>query len=63
MRACASNLTTRRHSEMKEGVGSGERAPMLVLLLLECVGKVLSCMVCCILQIGPGARVNDGDVE
>ena len=31
---------------------------MLVLLPLDCVGEVFSCMACCILQIGAGARVN-----
>ena len=55
------SLATRRHSERKEGVGSWERALMLVLLPLDCVGEVFSCMACCILQIGAGARVyGDG---
>ena len=57
------NLTTRRHSERKEGVGSGERALILDFQSLDCVGEVFSCMACCILQIGAGARVTDGHVE
>ena len=36
------NLTTRRHSERKEGVDSGERAVILVFLPLDCVGEVFS---------------------
>ena len=57
------NLTTRRHSEIKDGVGSGERAPILVFFPLDCVGEVFSCMACCILQIGDGARVDDSKFE
>ena len=57
------NLTTCQHSERKEGVGSGERAPILVLLPRDCVGEVFSYMACCIPQIGAGARVGDGNVE
>ena len=57
------NFTTCRHSERKDGVGSGERAPILVFLPLDCVGEVFSCVACCIPQIGAGARVNDGNVE
>ena len=45
------NVTTCRHSERKEGVGSGERAPILVFLPLDCVGEVFSYMACCIPQI------------
>ena len=51
------------NSERKEGVGSGERAPILVFLPLDCVDEVFSYMACCIPQIGAGARVDDGDVE
>ena len=51
---------TCRHSKRKEGeVSSG----VLVFILLDCVGEVFSCMACCILQIGAGARVNYGNVE
>ena len=57
------NLTTRRHSERKDGVGSGQRAPILSFLSLDYVGKMFSCMACCILQIGTGARVDDGSVK
>ena len=57
------NLTTCRHSERKEGVGSGKRAPILVFLPLDCVGELFSYMACCISQIGAGARVGDGNVE
>ena len=59
----SANLTTRRHSERKEGVGSEERAPILIFVPLDCVGEFVSCITCCILQIGAGARVNDGNVE
>ena len=54
------NLTTRRHSEREERVSSGERAPILVFLPLDCVSEVFPCIACCILQIGAGARVNGG---
>ena len=57
------NLITRRHSDRKEGIGSGERAPIPIVLSLNCVGEVFSCMACFILQIGAGARVKDGNVE
>ena len=57
------SLATRLHSERKEAVGSAERAPMLVFSRLDCVGEVSSCMTCCILQIGAGARVSDGNAE
>ena len=57
------NVATCRHSERKEGVGSGERAPILVFLPLDCVGEVFSYMVCCVPQIGAGARVDVGNVE
>ena len=66
MKACTSErakFTTRRHSERKERVGSGERAPILVFRPLDCVGEVCSCMVCCIPQIGAGGRFDDGTVE
>ena len=36
---------------------------MLVFLPFDCVGEVFSDMACCILQIGAGARVDDGNVE
>ena len=57
-----SSVATSRRSERKEGVGGGERAPILV-LPLDCAGEVFSCMARCILQIRAGARVNDGNVE
>ena len=57
------NLITFRHSERKEGVGSGERAPILVFLPLDCAGEVFSYMTYCIPQIGAGARVGGGNVE
>ena len=57
------NVTTCRHSERKEAVGSEERAPILVFLPLNCVGEVFSYIACCIPQIGAGARVDDGNVE
>ena len=57
------NVTTCRHSERKEGVGSEERAPILVFLPLDCVDEVFSYMACCIPQIGAGTRVDDGNVE
>ena len=65
MRACTSEPTSPHvdTSERKEGVGSGERAPILVFLPLDCVGEVFSYMTCCIPQIGAGARVDDGNVE
>ena len=56
MNVCA-NLTTSRHSERKEGVGSGERVPIFVFLPLDCVGEMCSYMACCILQIGVFACV------
>ena len=66
IRACTSEPTsphTCRHSERKEGVGSGERAPILVFLPLDCVGEVFSYVAYCIPQIGAGTRVDDGYVE
>ena len=36
---------------------------MIVFLPLDCVGEVFSCAVCCILQIGAGARADGGIVE
>ena len=62
MRACTSEPTS-PHGERKERVGSGERAPTLVFLPLDCVGEVFSYMACCIPQIGAGARVGEGNVE
>ena len=56
--------TTCRHSENKERrVGNGERAPPLAFRPLDCVGEVFSYMACYILQIGAGARINDGSVK
>ena len=52
------NLTTRLHSERKEGVRSRERALIFVFFSLDCVGEVFSCMACCILQIKTGATIN-----
>ena len=52
-----------RRSEREEGVGSGERAPILVFLSLDCIGEVYSYIACCISEIGAGARVNDGNIE
>ena len=57
------NLTTCRHNETKDGIGSGERAPILVFLPLDCVGEVSSYKACCIPQIGVGTRAVDGNVE
>ena len=51
------------YSERKEGVGSGERAPILVFLPLDSVGEAFSYMACFIPQIGAGARVDDCNVE
>ena len=48
---------------MSKGVGSGERAPILVFLPLDCVGEVFSYMAYCIPQIGACARVDDRNVE
>ena len=53
----------RRHSERKEEVGKGERAPILVFLSLDLVSEGFSCMTCYIPQIGGGGRVNDGNIE
>ena len=57
------NLTTCRHSERKEGVGSGERALILVFFPLDYASEVFSYMACCIPLIGAGARVDNGNVE
>ena len=57
------SLTTSQHRERKKGVGSGERAPILVFLAFDCVGVVFSCRACFILQIEAGVRVNDGNIE
>ena len=56
-------LTTRRHSEMKKRVGSGERASILVVLSLDCIDEMLSCTARCILQNGADARINDCNIE
>ena len=53
-------FTTRRHSERKEGVGSGERAPILVFLPLNCVGEVFPSLPSRTLEVAAGARVDDG---
>ena len=65
MRACTSEPTSPQVdiARGRKGVGSGERAPIVVFLLLDCVGEVFSYMACCIPQIGAGARVDDGNVE
>ena len=56
------SITIRRHSERRRGVSSGERVLILFSLPRDYVGEMFSC-VACILQIGAGARVNDGNVE
>ena len=56
-------MTTCRHGERKEVVGSGERAPIPVFIPLDRVGEVFSYMACYIPQIRDGARVADGNVE
>ena len=40
------NLTIRQHHERKEGVGSGEPAPILVYLSLDCVGEMFFFVAC-----------------
>jgi len=57
------NFTTRRCSKRKEGVRSGERAPLLVFLQLDYVGEIASRLVCCVRQFDADARLNDGQVE
>ena len=52
------SFTTHRPGEKKRGVNSGERAPIPVFLTLDYVREVVSCIACCIFQIGAGARVN-----
>ena len=55
---------TSTYGERKERVGSGERAPILLVFLpLDYVGEVFPYMACCILHIGAVARVDDGNVE
>ena len=55
-------LTTRRYSERKEVVGSGERASILVFLPLNCVGEVLSSLPCRTIEVAADARVYDGEI-
>ena len=55
-------FTTRRHSERKEGVGSGERAPILVISPLNCVGEVFPSLPCRTLEVAADARVNDCEI-
>ena len=55
-------LTTRRYSERKEGVGSGERAPILVFLSLNCVGEVFPSLPCRTLEVAADARVDDCEI-
>ena len=57
------SASPRQQSERKESVGSAERASILVFLPLDCVGNVVFCMACYILQIRAGARANVGNVE
>ena len=57
------NLTTRRDSDRKKGIDSTERAAIMDFLPLDCVGKLIACMTCCIPQIGAGARVSDSNIE
>ena len=53
-------FTTRRHSERKEGVGSGERAPILVYLPFSGVGEVFPSLPCRTLEVAADARVDYG---
>ena len=64
MIVCTSaSLTTRQYSERKEEISTGGQAPIVVFLPLDCVGNIVFCMACCILQIGAvGARVNDDNM-
>ena len=50
------SLTTRRHSERKEGAGSGERAPIPVFLPLDFVDEAFPGTTRCILQIRADVR-------
>ena len=53
-------LTPRRHSERKEGVGSGERAPIIVIIPLVCVGEVLPSLPCRTLEVVADAKIDYG---
>ena len=55
-------LTRRRHSERKEGVGSGERAPIIVIFTLGCVGEVIPSLPCRTLAVAADARVDYGEI-
>ena len=57
------NLTTSRHSERKKGVGKWGTSPDTCFFAARVHGEVFSYKACCILQIGAGARVDDGNVE
>ena len=54
---------TRQQSERKEGVSSGERAPILDSVPFDCVGNMFFWMACYILEIPAGARANIGNAE
>lgn len=55
-------LTTHQHSERKERIGSGERDPVLV-VLLNCVGEVFFGLACCILKVGANETIDDCDTK
>ena len=57
------NFATRRHSKRMEGVGSGERVPILLFVPLDCVGEVFSSLACCVLEVGAYARVDDDEIK
>ena len=42
------NLATLGHGKRKEEKAEGELPPILVLLSLDCVDEVFSCLACCI---------------
>ena len=45
------SLTTRQHNERKNGIGSGDQPPIVVFLLLDCVGEMFHSFACYIIQI------------
>ena len=55
-------LATRRHSERKERVGNAEQAPILVSLLLNCIGEVFPSLPCRTLEVAADARVDDCEI-
>ena len=55
-------LTVRRHSERKEGACSGERAPILGFLPLNCVGEVFPSLPCRTLEAAADTRVDDCEI-